>query len=301
MKKIKLALDWTPNINHIGFFVAKEKGYFKEKGIDLKIISPDIDNYKETPAKKIELGNADFGLCPTETLISFRTKENKFNLLAVLTIYQKDISAIVVNNNSKIYRPKDLDNKTYASYGARYEDLIIKKLIKNDGGNGNINIHYPKRLGVWETVLKEKFDSTWIFLNWEGIQRTDLNFFKLENYKIPYSYSPLLVTSELFLKNTDRKIISEFIDITKKGYIYSINNIEDSSNILKKYVPKDEKVDIKKSLEFSVPYFGDISKFGVIKPSVLTKFIMWLNKNQIEKLKIDANDLIYNFDEEKKK
>ena len=36
MKKIKLALDWTPNINHIGFFVAKEKGYFKEKGIDLE-------------------------------------------------------------------------------------------------------------------------------------------------------------------------------------------------------------------------------------------------------------------------
>ena len=161
MKKIKLALDWTPNINHIGFFVAKEKGYFKEKGIDLKIISPDIDNYKETPAKKIELGNADFGLCPTETLISFRTKKNKFNLLAVLTIYQKDISAIVVNNKSKIYRPKDLDNKTYASYGARYEDHIIKKLIKNDGGNGNVKIHYPQRLGVWETVF---FDDALPFL-----------------------------------------------------------------------------------------------------------------------------------------
>ncbi len=52
MNKIKLALDWTPNINHIGFFVAKEKGYYKEKDIDLKIISPEMDNYKETPAKK---------------------------------------------------------------------------------------------------------------------------------------------------------------------------------------------------------------------------------------------------------
>tara|TARA_B100001057_G_scaffold279765_1_gene280145 strand:- start:2153 stop:3055 length:903 start_codon:yes stop_codon:yes gene_type:complete len=299
MNKIKLALDWTPNINHIGFFVAKEKGYYKEKDIDLKIISPEMDNYKETPAKKIESGNADFGLCPTETLISFRTKKNKFNLLAVLTIYQKDISAIVVNNKSKIYRPKDLDTKTYASYGARYEDLIIKKLIKNDGGNGKINIHYPQRLGVWETVLKEKFDSTWIFLNWEGIERKDLNFFKLESYKIPYSYSPLLVTSELFLKNTDQKIISEFIDTTKKGFIYSINNIEDSSNILRKYVPEHETIDIKKSLEFSLPYFGDIKNFGYINPSVLSKFISWLNKNQIEKIKVNANDLIYNFDIEK--
>ncbi len=55
MNKIKLALDWTPNINHIGFFVAKEKGYYKEKDIDLKIISPEMDNYKETPAKKTQV------------------------------------------------------------------------------------------------------------------------------------------------------------------------------------------------------------------------------------------------------
>ena len=41
MNKIKLALDWTPNINHIGFFVAKEKGYYKEKDIDL-IILPEM-------------------------------------------------------------------------------------------------------------------------------------------------------------------------------------------------------------------------------------------------------------------
>jgi ABC-type nitrate/sulfonate/bicarbonate transport system substrate-binding protein len=33
MTKIKLALDWTPNINHIGFFIAKDLGFFKNQGI----------------------------------------------------------------------------------------------------------------------------------------------------------------------------------------------------------------------------------------------------------------------------
>ena len=125
MKEIKLAIDWTPNINHIGFYVALEKKYYQNKNINLKIISPSKDNYSLTPAKKIEKGICDFGLCPTETLISFRTKNKKFDLVALMSIFQKDVSAIAVKSGSKIIRPRDLDGKSYASYGARYEDQII--------------------------------------------------------------------------------------------------------------------------------------------------------------------------------
>ena len=89
MNQIKLALDWTPNINHIGFLVSHELGFYKEKGIDIKIISPNSDDYKYTPAKKIELGQADLGLCPTESLISYRTKKSPFKLIAIATIFKK--------------------------------------------------------------------------------------------------------------------------------------------------------------------------------------------------------------------
>ena len=71
MKKIKLALDWTPNINHIGFFVAKEKGFYEENDVKVEFLTPDLDDYIITPAKKVEMNISDFGLCPTESLISF--------------------------------------------------------------------------------------------------------------------------------------------------------------------------------------------------------------------------------------
>ena len=67
MKKIKLALDWTPNINHIGFFVAKEKGFYKENDLKVEFLTPDLDDYLITPAKKVEMNISDFGLCPTES------------------------------------------------------------------------------------------------------------------------------------------------------------------------------------------------------------------------------------------
>ena len=50
---------------------------------------------KYSPAKKIELGISDFGLCPTESLISFRTKKNPLKLYALATIFKKDISTNV--------------------------------------------------------------------------------------------------------------------------------------------------------------------------------------------------------------
>ncbi len=294
MKKYNLALDWTPNINHIGIFIAQKMGFLRQRDIDLNIISPVVDNYIYSPAKKLELGVADFALCPTETIISYRTKEVPCKLYALLTIFKEDVSAIAVRNNLNITRPKDLDGKSYASYGARYEDSIVRQLIKNDGGSGKIKIFYPERLGVWNTVLNDKYDSTWIFMNWEGIQRPDLVLFKLKNYDIPYSYSPLIVTSENFIQKTDKNDIHSFIDAIKEGYKYSMKFTSESIKILEKYIPKsDSEIDLLKALEFSQKYFGEEKNFGVIDIDLFTNFLEWAYKNNIEKKTIKAEDLLF--------
>lgn len=124
MKKIRLALDWTPNVNHIGFFIAQELGFYTERNIDVDIVTPADDNYSTTPAKKVEKNAADIALCPLESLLSYQTKSTPFPLTAIATIYKQDMSAIVVKKGSGIQSPKDLDGKRYASYKARYEDHI---------------------------------------------------------------------------------------------------------------------------------------------------------------------------------
>ena len=294
--KLKLALDWTPNINHIGFYVAKEKGFFKELNINVEIISPEADSYKYSPAKKIELNLADLALCPTESIISFRTKKKPFKLYALATIFQCDISAIAVVKSNNINSPKDLDGRSYASYGARYEDLIIKQLIKNDGGKGNIKIYYPERLGVWNTVANNKYDSTWIFLNWEGIEKPNLKFFKLSDYNIPYSYSPLITTSAKLVQEK-KDIIKMFLKATKKGFLYSINNVQESSEILYKYLSEsDKKINLENAINFSRKYFGDQQSFGKIDQNVFSEFFQWLNFNKIEKIDFDIKDFYLNFD-----
>ncbi|HLL94923.1 MAG TPA: ABC transporter substrate-binding protein, partial [Spirosoma sp.] len=119
---IRLALDWTPNTNHTGFYVALAKGTYKKAGLDVQIISPDIDNYQLTPAKRVALGQADLAITPSESVISFQTKG--VPLVAIAAVLARDASAIITLKQSGITRPQQLDGKVYASYGARYEDEI---------------------------------------------------------------------------------------------------------------------------------------------------------------------------------
>lgn len=298
MKKIKLALDWTPNINHIGFFVAKEKGFYKENDLKVEFLTPDLDDYLITPAKKVEMNISDFGLCPTESLISFRTKKNPFILKGLMTIFQEDVSAIATVESNNILRPKHLDGRSYASYKARYEDKIVKKMIINDGGIGNLKIFYPKRLGIWNTLIENKYDSTWIFINWEGVEASkkniDLELYKMSDFGIPYSYSPILFSSSDYINNNSNTV-KKFIESSRKGYIYCYENMDEAVSILNKFVPiTDKGIDLIECLKISIDHFGSRENFGKIDLKKIDIFLKWLKDNNIENNSFIANDIISN-------
>ena len=296
-KLLTLYLDWTPNINHVGFFIAKDLGFYEDLGIRINILDPSIDEYKITPAKKVELGKSDFALCPFESVISYRTKRQAFDLIAIAAILQKDLSAIAVKDQS-ITSPRFLDNKTYASFGARYEDLIIRQMIKNDGGQGIINIKYPEKLGIWDTIITNKYDSTWIFLNWEGIEakskNISLNYFEMSDFNIPYSYSPVIVGSEKFCYDNP-KLVEKFLSATRRGFLFSISNKSKALEILDKYIPDYEKeINLADALEATVGAFIYNDVWGKMNDSNLNKFINWLLKNNIIELNFSYQKLFTN-------
>lgn len=298
MQKLTLALDWTPNINHIGFFVAQENGFYDEEKIDLNILDPSSDEYQITPAKKVEKGIADFALCPTESLLSYRTKSQPFPLLAIAAILQDDLSAIVVKKDKNIDSPKNLDGRTYASYQAKYEDEIVKQMIINDGGKGDIEVIYPEKLGIWKTVLNNSFDATWIFMNWEGIQINDVkeqfNFFYLSDFKIPYSYSPVLVANEQLI-TAKNDAYTRFLKATKKGYLFAANNQKASADILAKFIPeKDQSINLLSALEVTAKSFGDENSWGTLDNKVIETFLNWIYNKGLETQKIMAKDIYTN-------
>ena len=90
---IRLALDWTPNTNHTGFYVALARGLYMKAVLAVEIIIPEEDNYQLTPAKRVATGQAELAITPSESIISFQT--NGVPLVAVAAVLARDASAIV--------------------------------------------------------------------------------------------------------------------------------------------------------------------------------------------------------------
>ncbi|ARK12481.1 ABC transporter substrate-binding protein [Fibrella sp. ES10-3-2-2] len=299
MKNLRLALDWTANTNHTGFYVARELGYYAKNDIALTLLTPDEDEYATTPAKKLELGTVDFALAPFESIISLHTKQNRLPVKAIAALLQEDISAIVTLSANKITRPRDLDGRTYASYKARYEDAIVQQLIKNDGGAGSITVLYPEKLGIWNTLLTNAADSTWIFDNWEGVEAQssgiELTKFRLADYQIPYAYSPSLIATEAAIEqNAD--LYAAFLAATKAGFLYAKANTEEAVDILKKYVPERDArlINLAESQSYTSAYYGDESNWGQMDAHRIQRFIDWLYDLGLESEKLAAANLFTN-------
>ncbi|MDB4292052.1 ABC transporter substrate-binding protein [Maribacter sp.] len=297
MKNLKIALDWTANTNHTGFFVAKDKGYYEKLGLHVELLTPDTDDYSTTPAKKVELGQADLALCPFESIVSFRTKATPFDAVAIATIFREDISAIATLSDGDLKSPKDLDGKTYASYQARYEDEIVRHMIKNDGGRGDFKIVYPKKLGIWETIVNKKFDATWIFSNWEGVQAKnqgiELNLFKMAVYGIPYGYSPVILASKSGVK-ADKETYAKFLEATKKGFLFAQQDPEAAVAYIEPFVSEqDRNIDLLESQQFTAPFYGNAENWGILEKEKVDAYLNWLNDAKLESEKLAFDTLVF--------
>jgi ABC-type nitrate/sulfonate/bicarbonate transport system substrate-binding protein len=298
MTSLKIALDWTPNANHIGFFIAQELGFYTKEEVAVEIIDPSQDNYELTPAKKVELGQVDMALCPLESVMSYQTKSKAFDLIAIATLFQEDLSAIACKSGTGIKSPKDLDHTTYASYKARYEDAIVKQMIKNDGGRGIIECVYPDKLGIWETIEKDQVQATWIFTNWEAVQAaqqdTELVLFQLKDYGIPYSYSPVISCSEHII-STKEVALKSFLRATKKGFFYAQKHPAKAAEILKALVPeKDKNMDLQKSIVLTCDVLGEQEHWGQMNLDGIRDFLTWLQDHKLENHNLKATSLFTN-------
>lgn len=296
MRNLSLALDWSVNSNHIVFLLAIEKGFYSELNIDLTIQSPFDDNYARTPAKKVELGIADLALCPIESVLSYRVKRSPFELVAIASLFQKDLSAIACTRSSNVQSAKDLDGKTYASYNARYEDAILRSMIRQNGGKGDLEICYPEKLGIWNTILNDKAHATWVFLNWEALmaeaEGVELDYLDLASAGVPYSYSPIIAANKISV--IDREgLFEDFLKASRKGFLYAKSHPEEAKEILKDLMPASERsIDLKKSIIMTLDAMGSKETWGKIDKHKFQNFMDWLYSNKIETANIPINELI---------
>jgi len=283
MSDIDLALDWTPNTNHTGFYVAAANGYYDDHGVEVSIHSPADDDYERTPAKRVATGDATLAIGPSESVISYHTHPDHPSLTAVAAISQVDRSAIVALEDSDIDRPADLDGATYASYDARFEDHIVKQLVRNDGGEGDIDVVTPPKLGIWDTLLDGDADATWVFVPWEGLlaERDGIGLtpFFLDEHGIPYGYTPVLLARPGSIE-TDADDVGAFLDATARGYRFAAEHPAEAADVLRETaegMAVDDPAFLRESQRrLADAYLTPGGEWGLMDEDRWAAFVEWL-------------------------
>lgn len=285
---ITIALDWTPNTNHTGLYVAQAQGWYTDAGLNVRLVSADEDNYAVTPAKKVATGAATFGIAPSESVISYHTLPDRPRLVAVAALVQRDTSAIVTLGSSGITRPAMLDGKRYASYRARFEGTIVQRMIQNDGGAGDVVELFPPKLGVWDTLLAGEADATWVFMPWEGVEAerkgVQLNAFRMDDYGIPYGYTPILLAHPDSIAQHPNALRA-FMAATAAGYQHAAREPEHAAELLfaaAQHPALSDSAFVQHSQRVIAPdYCTAAGQWGVMETDRWATFLDWLSEHGV--------------------
>jgi ABC-type nitrate/sulfonate/bicarbonate transport system substrate-binding protein len=229
MKRLRIALDWTPNTNHTGFYVAQGFGWYSAAGLDVELAPPSSEySVEETPARQVIEGRADLCVAPSESVLSsWTTDKDRPRLVAVAALLQKHASAVAVLKSSGITSLRELDEKVYASYGGRFEMNIIREVVRRDGGKGDVIETNPPKLDCFDVVMRGEADATWIFEPWEGVKAA-MSGVKLNTFPIAddasgfsYGYSPVLLAHPKLLEGEEALTLRSFLAATERGYQYA--------------------------------------------------------------------------------
>lgn len=218
---IRFALDWTPNTNHVGLYVAVQRGYFADAGLDVQVLP-----YNNTAVDTvIDAGNAEFGIS-THNSSTF-ARASGARVKSVLAPLQHWATGIGVRaDRADLASPKDLDGKTYAGFGDPGEREALQQVIRNDGGTGDLT---SVMLGssAYEAVYSGKADFTVSYLAWEGIEAehhgTPMRYFRYTDFGFPDSYAIVIDANEGWLaENPDRA--AQFVQALQRGYQFAADN-----------------------------------------------------------------------------
>ena len=226
---VTVALDWTPNTNHIGLYVAREKGFYAEAGLEVEILP-----YSDTGAGTLVANRiADFGV--SGALGFFTQRTAGADLTAVYAVVQTETGRLVLNaDRDDIQRPRDLDGLTYAGFGSDWEKALIATIIRNDGGKGEFET-VTLGTSAYEALANGTVDFTLEVYTWEGVkaelERRGQRAFRYADYGVPDQHTTFIASSDAFLSENP-KMATAFVQATRKGYEYTVDHPEEAAGIL---------------------------------------------------------------------
>ena len=288
-KDITFVLDWTPNTNHTGVYVADKLGYFEEAGLNVEIVQPPDDGAEAMVAS----GQAQLGVSFQDYLVpAFAGEQKTMPITAVAAILQHNLSGIMSPKELGIVSPAKLEGHTYATWELPIEQAILKECVEEDGGDFSKVELIPETIDDEVSALKAgQVDSIWVYYGWAGINAEikdyPINYFAFKDIDDAFDYySPVIIANDDFLAD-DPDTAKAFLAAVAKGYEYAAENPKESADILLEANPEIDKDLAYASQEYLAgEYIADADQWGVIDAERWNEFYEFINEKGLAEQEI---------------
>jgi len=285
-RQITFTQSWIPNGGMAWIYIADAKGFFKKRGIDVRISR----GFGSTAsAQAIGQGKFDFGIssAPTATLQTIRGM--KLSYLACCSY--SSTMGVVFLKDSGIEKPKDLEGKKCGSVVKSGEYPFLKLFGKNADFDWSkvdvVQVDNKIRTGV---MLQKQVDFISCFASSVVPDVVSKGFevgtFLYKDFNMPFYGYMLITQAEMYAK--EKTLCTDVTEAVIEGIRYYLKNHEESAEIFFKAVPeagmtasKRKQFDIELDLYTHIANVPEISKLGLgsVDPKKYQNMVNMVVKN----------------------
>lgn len=280
--KVTLALDWYPNANHAGLYVAKDRGYFADAGLDVEIYTPADPT---TVLQTVGAGRDTFGISYQNDVLQARSQD--VPVVSVAALVQHPLNCLMVKADSDIQTPKDLVGKTVAIAGLPSDEAYLDTMLRADGASiadvEVVNVGYdlmPAILsGRADAVIGVYWTHETILAEQEG---TPVRYLRVEDWGVPDYYELVLVTGEDILTGQE-ETVRALLGAIQRGYVDAMADLDGALDLLLKESPDLDRDVERKGLDLLAPVWTDDGKvaFGTQTGERWASYATWAKEQGI--------------------
>lgn len=278
-RKVTLVLDFVPNAVHAGIYRALAAGYYRQQGVDLRVVQPSSTT---DTLKLIDAGSAQFGLADGSDVAGLIAKGG--DAQAVMAIAQRPLGGLIAAASEHLRSPADLQGKTVGITGVPSDTAVLDTEVRYAGGD-------PRKVHVVtigfngaQALAAGRIDAFTGFIPADGVQLQvsghPITAFALDGYGGP-AYPGLVAFTTRKLIASDPELVRGFVAATVHGYEDTLANPGRSLAELLKANPTLQPKFTRASLKTYLPLFDDggAVPFGTLQPRNIAAMSRWMLAN----------------------
>ena len=288
---ITFALDWTPNTNHTGLYVAQALGYYADEGLEVTLVQPpdgDADALVATD-------NAQFGMAFQDLMAGYLGSDDPLPVTAVAAVIQHNTSGIMSREGEGVESAAGMAGKRYGTWDAPIERAIVENIVATDGGDATTVEFVPANSSDEVSGLRtDQFDTVWVYAAWAlqnaYVQGYPVDYFAIADINPVFDYyTPVIIANDTFLADHPDQARG-FLRATAKGYEYAAEHPEEAVKILTEAAPEiDYDLALASQQYLADQYIADASQWGIIDADRWNAFYQWLNDEGLVEVPIPDN------------